>query len=215
VRLRPGRGSWDALFSTKSTEIVSEHSEARRILGTVTPVPSDSLRPSNIDLVLEEHRSRTIARSSCDPTGRVRRRTDGEEAEPDFLDASRMPSTNTGRTGDRNAKLLRLLRLGDALSQTVCPLSFTPPVRRSSSRTALCVTSPPYFLTRLAKDALEPVIRRRRGRPNLLANRRSVRHPLITLSVGAFALRKVSRTSLARSRLTSARLNPVCAATLE
>jgi hypothetical protein len=204
-----------APFSTKSTEIVKEYSELRRVLGTVTPVPSDSLKPSSIDLVLEEHRSRTISKSTRDSTGSVRRWIEEEDAEPGFRDASRMPSTKTGRTGDRNAKLLRPRRLGDAWSQTVCPLSFTAPVLRNSSRTALCVTSPPYFLTRLAKDVPEPVIRRRRGRPNLSANTRSVRHPLITLSVGACALRKASSTPLARSRLTSARLNPVCAATLE
>jgi hypothetical protein len=204
-----------ARFSTKSTEIVKEYSELRRVLGTVTPVPSDSLNPSNIDLVLEEHRSRTISKSTCDSTGSVRRWIEEEDPEPGFRDASRMPSTKTGRTGDRNAKLLRLRRLGHAWSQTVCPLSFTAPVLRSSSRTALGVTSPPYSLTRVAKDVPEPVIRRRRGRPNLSANMRSVRHPLTTLSVGACALRKASRTPLARSRLTSARLNPVCAATLE
>jgi len=106
------------LFSTRSTVIVHEYSELRRVLGTVTLVASDSLRPSNIDFALEEHRSRTIARSNFDSTGKVSRWME-EGADPNRPEASRMPSTKTGMTGVRNAKLLRLRELGDTRSQTL------------------------------------------------------------------------------------------------
>jgi len=192
--------------------MVNEYAGCLFVLGMVTPVPSDCPRPSSIDLALEEHRSRTIAKSTSDSTGRVKRCT----AEPVRFEAIRIPSTKTGITGDKKEKLCRLRRLlGEFFSQTFWPSSITAPVRRSSSRTARCVTSPPYFFTRLANEAFEPVIRRRLGRPNLFVKRRSVRHASITLLVGAYEFLRISNTPVSSKRLTSARLNPVCAATRE